>query len=213
METSLYVPPSISMPMAPLVHDAHHTTPRPRNNLAVFVMVTVCLAVLFVGGAALLTVASSRQQVWSKSPTVIQGDIQVKVTGGGMANVPFLDVLGRVQFTSPYFVINPQIKNLSTTRKIDFETWRSSAVLEDNFGNTYSHIGVTPMRNPALLEPAPDLTAIYPGKTFFDSVVFERPVANAQWLHLQLPASHFGGSGYLRFEIRPPYPVAPHTAP
>ena len=32
-------------------------------------------------------------------------------------------------------------------------------------------------------------------------LVFELPVENTQWLHLELPAKNFGGSGMLRFEI------------
>jgi hypothetical protein len=32
-------------------------------------------------------------------------------------------------------------------------------------------------------------------------LIFEIPVQNTQWLHLELPASNFGGDGTLYFQI------------
>ena len=49
--------------------------------------------------------------------------------------------------------------------------------------------------------PSPDEVSIYPQNEHRDLVVFELPVENIQWLRLELPASNFGGSGMLRFEI------------
>jgi hypothetical protein len=43
--------------------------------------------------------------------------------------------------------------------------------------------------------------SVHPGKSVEDVVVFEEPVARAEYLRLELPASAFGGTGKLRFQI------------
>ena len=40
-----------------------------------------------------------------------------------------------------------------------------------------------------------------PGESLDDVLVFERPTDSAKFIHLELPASNFGGSGTIRFEI------------
>jgi hypothetical protein len=44
-------------------------------------------------------------------------------------------------------------------------------------------------------------TSIRPGKSVEDVIVFEESVARAEYLRLELPASAFGGTGKLRFQI------------
>jgi hypothetical protein len=43
--------------------------------------------------------------------------------------------------------------------------------------------------------------SICPGKSVEDVVVFEEPVARAEYLRLELLASTFKGTGMLRFQI------------
>ncbi len=73
-----------------------------------------------------------------------------------------------------------------------------AAILTDNNNNAYKRIAVTPDFDSKYSQAE---TSIYPNDTFSDLLVFERPVANNQWLHLELPAKNFGGSGLIRFEI------------
>jgi hypothetical protein len=88
---------------------------------------------------------------------------------------------------------------LSTTKKVDFTGWGgvelgvdgSSASLTDNNQNNYRRIADG---------MAPD-SAIYPQQEASDTISFETPVENIRWLHLELPAKNFGGSGMLRFEF------------
>jgi hypothetical protein len=59
-----------------------------------------------------------------------------------------------------------------------------------------------PLRRDAQLAPERDGAAsIWPGKSVEDVVVFEEPVVRAEYLRLELPASAFGGTGKLRFQI------------
>jgi hypothetical protein len=122
---------------------------------------------------------------WSKSPVVTQGDIKVAIK--------------RVSFPNgtPVIRIELSIANLSTTKKVDFTGWSgvqpdgSSASLTDNNQNGYRLIsdGVSPDNS------------IYPQQETSDTIAFETPVDNIQWLHLELPAKNFRGGGMLRFEF------------
>ncbi len=70
--------------------------------------------------------------------------------------------------------------------------------LEDNFGNHYRQmtfgLGST-------VDGQAENQSIYPGKAISDVLVFEAPIEKAKYLHLELPATAFGGTGKVRFEI------------
>jgi hypothetical protein len=70
--------------------------------------------------------------------------------------------------------------------------------LTDNLGNRYKRItfglGTTVVGRV-------NQESIHPGKTVDDVLVFEEPLANADVLRLGLPASAFGGTGEIKFEI------------
>jgi hypothetical protein len=145
--------------------------------------------------------SSSVEDSWSKSPTVMQGDIKVTMSEmrAGQAT------LGGMRITRQRFLyVNIVVQNLSTTKKIDFKTWRSSelgfedspATLADNFGNKYKQ-----QSPPRVFEGHDDEKSLYPNDKFSDVLYFEAPVQNIQWLHLELPAKNFGGEGMIRFEV------------
>lgn len=129
--------------------------------------------------------APSAEGGWSKSPAVKQGDIKVAI------------VRVSVPSGSP-IQITLSVANLSTTKKVDFTGWSgvkldiegSSASLTDNNQNNYKRITEGMVRH----------NTIYPGEEA-SNIAFETPVENIQWLHLELPAKNFGGSGMLRFEF------------
>lgn len=145
---------------------------------------------------------------WSKSRSVKQGQTRVTVSKVHIGSVNHSDVLGRSQTTDEeFFTIDLGVANLSSTKKMDFQTWRGgkfsvgsgTASLKDNHENNYKRINIVPAS--ANGDPSPDDVSIYPQKEQHDLVVFESPVENIEWLHLELPASNFGGDGMLRLEI------------
>jgi len=141
-------------------------------------------------------------QEWSKSLSVTQENIQVVVVSANVGTVSYRDVVNRPQFTGPYLTIGLGLANVSATKKVDVETWRAgrcAVSMSDNYGSSYKRIDVTPAPN--LLDPARDTASLRPTERFYDPVVFEVPLQNIEWLHLELPARNFGGEGTLRFEI------------
>jgi hypothetical protein len=141
---------------------------------------------------------------WEKSGAIQQGDVEVKIDSAapGMLFLDNGEGLG-VTPTMNYFLIKVRVTNQNPNKKMDFSTWRSSGILDaptgtlsDNFGNSYKRIVFTqPLLN------CRDETTIYPNSSFTDTLIFELPVQNTQWLHLSLAANNFGGEGTLRFEI------------
>ena len=129
------------------------------------------------------------EENWSKSDTVQQGDLQIKISD-----------ISSIKY-GPY-QITLLLSNLTDTKKIDFTTWRGKAfsverdyaTLTDDNGNEYKRIDATELNYS-------DGFSIYPKRAANDFLFFQPPVANRKWLHLELPASNFGGSGMIRFEI------------
>jgi HEAT repeat protein len=100
-----------------------------------------------------------------------------------------------------------RIENTSRSRKLDFKGWGTRRFLEevpaptlsDNVGNTYRRVN---FGAGAEVEGQVQSVTIYPGQVITDLVVFERPVAKCDLLHLKLPAENLGGSGPIRLQIR-----------
>jgi hypothetical protein len=130
------------------------------------------------------------------------------VQGLSIGRVYYKDAMGQPQITEqPYLIAAISIKNLSSTKKIDFETWRGnelgigSANLTDDNQNNYKRMDLTPAMSFGIGDSYSDSDSIYPQTSFDDRIVFEKPIQNIKWLHLELPAANFGGTGMIRFEI------------
>src|ERR1035437_5625982 len=143
---------------------------------------------------------SSTDGDWSKSPIVKQGDITVAIKRISFIGATVSDQEIVKLARSPTIIqIGLSVANLSTTKKVDFTGWSGvelgidagSASLADNNQNNYKRI----------TDGTASDNSIYPQHEASDAIVFEVPVENIQWLHLELPAKSFGGSGLLRFEI------------
>jgi hypothetical protein len=105
------------------------------------------------------------------------------------------------------------VSNLRKTKKIDFTTWRGKdfsvsrdyATVTDDNGNEYKRMdfGFKAIKKYGFqgAQNYENEASIYPQESFEDLLVFEKPVENRKWLHLELPASNFGGTGMVRFEI------------
>ena len=234
LETKLFAPSQFQVKkqkLAQLVPHIHNVIKR----LGVGGWLIVVFTLIFLGGLVLPLAFSpvnpdtqtdtdggrenfSRQvqqaaRGWSKSLVVQQGDLQIKVEGWSEFDRVLIDAPGEpgnVQYCDHLLTIRVALSNLSTTKKIDFTTWRGKnfhvgrdyATLTDNNGNVYKRIdfGFKGIKN-SNWRDAKNETAIYPQDSFEDLLVFEPTVKNLKWLHLELPAENFDGSGMIRFEI------------
>lgn len=151
---------------------------------------------------------------WTKSDTIRKGDVQISVKELFARNRPVYGAgpEGFVVTKPAGLTMTVNVKNLSSTKKIDFTTWRLKASnvskdyasLSDSSGNSYKQIVLG-----SVLQDTGDEASIYPGESFDDLIMFQVPVDNIQWLHIELPAANFGGWGRLRFEI-PPNKITTH---
>jgi DNA-directed RNA polymerase subunit RPC12/RpoP len=153
---------------------------------------------------------------WSTSRDASQGDAKIIVLNSSVGPVVTgYDTYGTLR-SDPYLRVKLQIGNLSKTSKIDFTTWRyrqfdfapEHATLSDNFGNHYkpilldsSSITVEGDSVPLPHYAYKDEATIYPNDATFDLLLFQVPVNGYKWLHLELPAKNFGGTGVIRFQI------------
>jgi len=146
---------------------------------------------------------------WASATSAVrQGEIEIQVTGCGVAKIPLKDMFGKTgQSKDSHLWIGIAVRNLSAGKKVDFSTWRgldfiasrSSATLSDDNENHYRGVSFGVADHPVGINE--DQESLYPGKSTQDVLIFEVPVSNIRWLHLELPASNFGGTGKLRFEI------------
>jgi hypothetical protein len=174
--------------------------------------------------------ADANKVLWSTSSTVKQGDIEITIKEisvrrmrSGSSEMQAYDTTN--------LCVKLEIKNLSETNKHSFIEWlikkpiQNYSVSVDSWevGGTNSHAfsgfiaeGSTGKSRPAILADSngnhykqydyhwhnnPDDFSIYPACSLIQGLVFEKPVRNSKWFHLELPAENFGGIGVIRFEI------------
>jgi hypothetical protein len=166
----------------------------------------------------------------SKGPIQFE-DLRVKVGAVVVSTVKLTTILdGQVETPQKYLGIQIFVGNASRTKKLDYRGWsgavkpadindalkglsreggglgdlmgvggKYAATVTDNFGNKYKRF------NPALGDEIPGqistATSIYPETTIEDLLVFEPPLENIQYLHLELPAGACGMTGSLYLQI------------
>ncbi len=148
------------------------------------------------------TKPGSPQVEWASAETPVkQGDVQVRVIAARVGLVPLKDGQSKDSLLS----VQLEITNLSETKKLDYRTWGgrsisfgSRADLTDNFENKYKSIN---FGYSSTVKGAVILESVYPGKAIGDVLVFEEPIGKVEYLNLELPAEHFGGTGMLRIRI------------
>ena len=146
------------------------------------------------------------------------GDCEVEMVRAVRGKVPIKTPFGLDDDKSQedVFTIYLQIKNITTTKKVEYKPWSDlisfdslPPTLRDNFGNTYKRavfaLGTKPVG------VAEGNTSIHPGKSLADAIVYEIPIPNATYLDLELPAENYGGEGKVRFRISVPPPKAKPT--
>jgi hypothetical protein len=140
------------------------------------------------------------------SEGVRQGDIEVRVTSVKIDHVELKDFTDDARSKGKLAIIELAIANRGQTKKLQYESWSGSAsflpenvaTLSDSFDNRYQRITFG-----ALTSVPGQLTkeSVYPGKSVADLLIFEPPIATAEFLKLELPAGAFGGTGMLRLKI------------
>jgi hypothetical protein len=171
----------------------------------------VCILAIFVGLSSAVEKAATGE--WIKSFIAKQDGVQVVVSS---ANINGVFLYGTPKgvgvwkdpsvFSEEDFLqIYVYVKNTNMTKKLDFISWRGNSItasngakLTDNYTNNYKRIAMTADFDEKYSRLS---TTIYPNEVFRDLLVFERPIPGVQWLHLELPATNYGGTGILRFEI------------
>lgn len=132
-----------------------------------------------------------------------QGDLNIGVSKAWVGKVAIEYLGDKAESTEKHLIMVVRMRNLSDTKKINYRGWSTDedinrVELTDNFGNSYrmSGFGVgTEIVGQKKRE------AIHPGQITADLLVFERPLENANFLKLSLPARNFGGSGKIGFQI------------
>ena len=143
---------------------------------------------------------------WTQSRSVKQGDIQVtliKTHIETQRSVLDYDPRYKDLVLTNGFAVEIEITNLSPSKIVSGKGWsgENNITLTDNFGNKYPQ---NTYRNPDPRWPSPPLMdefTLYPNQSTRDFMRFDKLVRNIKWLHLELPADNFGGSGMIRFEI------------
>jgi hypothetical protein len=136
--------------------------------------------------------------------SVTLGEVQVGISKVALGHVPLRDFRGPGISQERSLMVHVWVRNLSATRKVDFETWNQGlrphgAVLNDNFGNSYKRV-VFGFGTEVV--GSKEAASIHPGKHETAILVFEPPLSNAERLRLELEPTAFGGRGDpVRFEI------------
>jgi hypothetical protein len=135
------------------------------------------------------------------------GDVGVRIASVSVEKVRLTDLGRPASSKDKQLQIRIAIVNGSRTRKVDFRDWNpelrgfgdDTAALSDNLGNHYrlTTWGVS-AQVVGRLRPG---TAIHPGNEVQDLLVFEVPVAAADYLILTLPGEAVGGTGQAKYKI------------
>ncbi len=150
--------------------------------------------------------ATQSNSEWTQSRTVKQGDVQITLKTTHIETQRSIaqdDPRYRNLVLTNGFAVEIVITNLSSSKIIRGKGWSgaNNITLSDNFGNKYPQ---NIYRNPDPRWPSPSLVedfTLYPNQSTTDFMRFDTLVKNIQWLHLELPAENFGGTGVIRFEI------------
>lgn len=190
--------------------------------------IVLSLAITAIALSVFYAITAPEPATWVTVPDAAQlGHVEVRVLSAKVANVPltknnlFPDTTGEGQSQEPALIVTLQVTNTTQTRKFDYKGFKGRKVpflswaegdfpfdkdnlvtLEDNLGNSYKQITY---HRPFGISHRPvggvKHESLYPGKALTDVLIFQRPVANAESLELQLSAWHVGAEGVFGFRI------------
>lgn len=138
---------------------------------------------------------------------VQQHDVRVQVTSVSVERVA-VTVRGKAMLSPrSALVVRVRIRNTGAFRRIDYQAWpeagpeagQSGLSLTDETGRSYRRQVFGPG---TMLTGHIERAPLTPGKAAEAVLVFEvPPLARLQELHLELPASAFGGDGTIKFRL------------
>lgn len=165
-----------------------------------------------LGGTANTTPTSSEPEAadgWvdASEDSATAGPVEVRVVSAEVGKPKIHRGDGRYATpTEEYLIVELELTNTDPAKKLVHKGWggRSGAVagvaLVDNHGNPYKPKAFSG----GTIEGQQSEASLYPDEPLSDVLVFERPVPAASYLRLTLPASVFGQTGSLRFQIPKP---------
>lgn len=128
------------------------------------------------------------------------GDAAVVVTKVIRGKVPLSDKIRHGSSTSKddLLAFEISIRNASDTKRLNYATWNGSgfslsrdyATLSDNFENPYKRIDFGFATE--VVGASDESEMVNPGDIVTDVLVFELPIAKAEWLELSLAAANVG---------------------
>jgi hypothetical protein len=134
------------------------------------------------------------------------GNVRVTVTGLRVDYPPVDDFGQSAVGEKKSLLVFLRIENTSASKRVRYEGWgdalrvqdKYAPRLEDNLANVYDRVQFDSGRKVA---GQIEFQRIDPGTAADDLLVFEEPVANAEYLRLTLPASAVHEAGEFRFHI------------
>jgi hypothetical protein len=137
---------------------------------------------------------------------VRQGDVRVAITSVSLGKVEVSSFGGKSESEEELLAIRLRVENLSETRKVEYSGWGDSSGFLDTHVRpsritSAIHTPASVFAFASRVEGQVSSASIHPGKSVEDVVVFEEPVARAEYLRLELPAAAVRGTGKLRFQI------------
>jgi hypothetical protein len=149
-----------------------------------------------------------KAEVWQ------DGRVFVDLYKFGVARVP-LEILGQPGASEQeHAILGVRVTCNDPNAKVDFQSWAESLfarpTIKDEHGNVYRLIdfgfGTT-------VAGAVKSASVRANEPAVDVIVFEKPVAGAKELFIELPASRLGRAGTIRFKLTIAEPVNPRPLP
>lgn len=124
--------------------------------------------------------------------------LAISVGEATITNVVYQTPLGARLGDGKTLVVTVYLQSLDATKRYHYRTWRdSNPNPRDNFGNRYAQV-ISDFGLPAGARTAAGVTSEI---GIGDVLVFERPLAAATYLDLDLPAKNVGKEGVYKFRI------------
>jgi hypothetical protein len=216
--------PDAGVPSVPVAFDTppprrrHAADPveEPRRGLSRRTIAVLVVGAVLVGALPALFVLSRQlrplpaARIYEVGQEAQVGDFRVTVKSAGSGSVlgwhPSLPGNAFAETIHGLYLVELRIANRHPTRILSARAADGpGATLTDELGNRYDRITPvnsfgTRLRVNGRIE---DNARVDPGETVDDLLTFERPAAVARSLTVTIPASRYGGTGDLKFAIRP----------
>lgn len=160
-------------------------------------------SITIIGAGTIANAPKSNVEVVPFGKSKSFGEIQVRVRSVNIGTVSAKSPGGQKIFSNDeLLIVILGIGNASKTKVLDVSGAAGEASLKDEHENEYPSMKIkTQLGFTADIDgQIKQRTRVNPNKEIADVLVFERPADVAKKLMLRLPASNYGGSGFIIFE-------------